>query len=92
MTMQINDYLKLVHFRNDLSSLRADFDVGLSELGLSEIRDELSNLINSTESALIQNAPVIKQLTVDNLEEISSLPYSTLIYIYRAIIETSIKE
>ena len=47
--MQINDYLKLVHFRNDLSSLRADFDVGLSELGLSEIRDELSNLINSTE-------------------------------------------
>lgn len=90
--MQINDYLKLVHFRNDLSSLRADFDVGLSELGLSGVGDELSGLVDSTESALIQNAPEIKQLTVDNLEEISTLPYSTLIYIYRAIIETSIKE
>ena len=90
--MQINDYLKLVHFRNDLSSLRADFDDGLSELGLSKIRDELSNLIDSTDSALIQHASEIKQLTIDNLKEISTLPYSTLIYIYLAIIETSIKE
>ena len=90
--MQINDYLKLVHFRNDLSSLRADFDDGLSELGLSKIRAELSNLIDSTDSALIRNASEIKQLTIDNLKEISTLPYSTLIYIYLAIIETLIKE
>ena len=89
--MQTNDYLRLVHFRNDLSSLKADFDTSLSELGLSEVRSELNNLIDSTESALIQNAPEVKQLTVDNLEEISTLPYSTLIYIYRAIIEAAIK-
>lgn len=90
--MQINDYLKLVHFRNDLFFARADFDIGLSKNGLSNINDKLISLEETTLSSLILNVPKIKQLTASALEEIATLPDSELSYIYRAIIENSINQ